>query len=432
MQRTARNWAGNQRCVPTAVHVPTSVDELADLVRRAAAAGERVKVIGAGHSFTGAAMTDGHLVRLDALDRLLAVDGCDVAVQAGIRLHALNEQLAGLGLALPNLGDIDRQSIAGAIATATHGTGRGLGNLATGVVAMQLVTGDGRVLRVDASHEPELWRAARVGIGALGIVTEVTLRCVPAFNLHARETIEPLADVLADFAGVMGSTDHVEFYWMPGARRCQVKRNTRTAEPARPQPALAYVRDKWIGENLAFGAVCRVGRRFPTLAPRVAKLVTSAAAERELVDRSDRVFCSPRRVRFLEMEYGIPFAAVPEAIERIGALVARLPFPPLFPIEVRSSAADDLPLSTASGRASGWIAVHQYVGAPTEAYFQGVEQIMDDYDGRPHWGKLHFQTAATLQGRYPEWEVFRGARTVLDPVGTLRNAYLDRVLGAPD
>ena len=432
MQRTARNWAGNQRCVPTAVHVPTSVDELADLVRRAAAAGERVKVIGAGHSFTGAAMTDGHLVRLDALDRLLAVDGCDVAVQAGIRLHALNEQLAGLGLALPNLGDIDRQSIAGAIATATHGTGRGLGNLATGVVAMQLVTGDGRVLRVDASHEPELWRAARVGIGALGIVTEVTLRCVPAFNLHARETIEPLADVLADFAGVMGSTDHVEFYWMPGARRCQVKRNTRTAEPARPQPALAYVRDKWIGENLAFGAVCRVGRRFPTLAPRVAKLVTSAAAERELVDRSDRVFCSPRRVRFLEMEYGIPFAAVPEAIERIGALVARLPFPPLFPIEVRSSAADDIPLSTASGRASGWIAVHQYVGAPAEAYFQGVEQIMDDYDGRPHWGKLHFQTAATLQGRYPEWEVFRGARTVLDPVGTLRNAYLDRVLGAPD
>ncbi len=430
MGRTTRNWAGNQRCLPRAVHSPRSTDEVAALVRAASRAGERVKVIGAGHSFTGVAMTDGHLVSLDHLARVVAVDGHDVTVQAGIRLHDLNDRLAGLGLALPNLGDIDRQSIAGAISTATHGTGVGLGNLATTVVAMELVTGEGEVLRVDAAHQPDLWSAARVGVGALGIVTEVTLRCVPAFNLRVSETIEPLADVLADFEQLMSATDHVEFYWMPGARRCQVKRNTRTDEPAQPQGKLAYVRDKWIGENLAFGTVCRVGRRFPTVAPRIAKLVTSAAAERELVDRSDRVFCSPRRVHFLEMEYGIPRAAVPEAVERVGALVAGLPFPPLFPIEVRASAADDIPLSTGTGRDSGWIAVHQYVGTPYEAYFQGVERIMDDYAGRPHWGKLHFQHADTLRERYPHWDAFRSARDVLDPGGTFRNPYLDRVLGA--
>ncbi len=426
-----RNWAGNERCVPAAVHRPATTEAVATIVRAGADAGRRVKAIGGGHSFTGAAMTDGDLLSLDALDRVLAVDGHDVTVQAGIRLRDLNEALAAHGLAMPNLGDIDRQSIAGAIATATHGTGVAHGNLATTVVGLELVTGDGTVVRTDEEHDPELLRVARVGVGALGVVTQVTLRTVPAFNLHARETIEPLDTVLGDFEGVMTGTDHVELYWMPGARRCQVKRNTRTTGPIDPQPRWGYVRDKWVGENLAFGTVCRVGRRFPRLAPKVAKLVMAAAAERELTDRSDRVFCSPRHVRFLEMEYGIPFELVPTAIERIGSLVGTLPFPPLFPIEVRASAADDIPLSTASGRASGWIAVHQYVGTPYVAYFQGVEAIMDELGGRPHWGKLHFQSSATLAGRYSEWETFRAWRRKLDPAGTFRNAYLDRVLGEP-
>ncbi|MGI9645239.1 MAG: D-arabinono-1,4-lactone oxidase [Ilumatobacteraceae bacterium] len=427
MAVATRNWARNQRCVPVATHRPASVAEAAEVVRAAAAAGERVKVIAGGHSFTDAAMTDGHLMSLDRMNHLVRIDGHDVTVQAGIRLYELNELLASRGLALPNLGDIDRQSIAGATATATHGTGIELGNLATNIVGLEIVTGNGDVVHID--EDDDLLAVARVGLGALGIVTEVTLRCVPAFNLRAHETIEPLADILGDFDSVMCSTDHVEFFWMPDARRCQLKRNTRTDEPARPQPRAAYMRDKWIGENLAFGTVCRVGRRFPAMAPRIARLITSAASERELVDRSDRIFCSPRRVRFLEMEYGIPLADVPEAVRRIGELVATLPFPPLFPIEVRASAADDIALSTGHGRTSGWVAVHQYRGAPYESYFQGVERIMDDYAGRPHWGKLHFQTAETLASRYPKWDSFGDARARLDPTGTFRNAYLDRVLG---
>ena len=412
--------------------MPTSTTEVAAIVRTAAEAGERVKVIGGAHSFTDIAMTDGHLLSLDAMDRVLSVggpEGFDVTVEAGIRLYDLNDELASRGLAMPNLGDINTQSIAGAIGTATHGTGAGHGNIATMIVGMEIVVGDGTIVRTDEDNDPELLRVARVGLGALGIVTEVTLRCVPTFNLHAVETIEPLADLLADFGRVMHATDHVEFYWMPGARRCQVKRNTRTEKPAAPQSKPAYIRDKWIAENLAFGTVCRVGRRYPKAAPRIAKLITSAASERELIDRSDRIFSSPRRVRFVEMEYGIPFDAVPDAIGRIGALVASLPFPPLFPIEVRASAGDDIPLSTANGRASGWIAVHQYIGAPYESYFQGVENIMNDYAGRPHWGKLHFQSASTLVSRYPEWDRFQETRRQLDPSGTFANAYTDRVLG---
>lgn len=398
-------------------------------MREAAECGERVKVIAGGHSFTGVAMTEGRLLSLDAMNRVLAVSGTDVTVQAGIRLFELNEQLARLGLAMPNLGDIDRQSIAGATATATHGTGRGFGNLATTIVGMELVTGDGSVLCLHESDE--LLRIARVGLGALGIVTELTLRVVPAFNLHAHETIEVLDDILDDFEAVMSGTDHVEFFWVPGTRRCQVKRNTHTDRIAEPQSRYGYVRDKWIGENLAFGTVCRVGRRYPHLVPRVAKLVASAAPERELVDRSDHIFCSPRHVRFLEMEYGIPLSDVPEAVVRIRDLIVTLPFPPLFPIEVRTSAADDIALSTANGRDSGWIAIHQYIDTPYEAYFQGVEEIMADYAGRPHWGKLHFQSAASLAELYPEWNSFRERRSDLDPDGRFRNAHLDRVLGLP-
>lgn len=425
-----QNWARNQACIPTAFHRPRSTAETASIVRRAHEAGERVKVIGTGHSFTSAAMTSGVLVSLERMDGVIDIDqvGRRVTVQAGKTLRSLGRELAAAGLALPNLGDIDGQSIAGAINTATHGTGLELGNIATTVIGMELVDGTGTVVRCDADREPALLHAARVGVGALGVVTQVTMQCVPAFNLHARESIEPLDDLLDDFATFASSADHAELFWMPGTRRCRVKRNRRTDEPAAPPSTYAYVRDKYVAENVAFDLVCRAGRRFPSLAPKIAKLVSGAAGERDLIDRSDRVFASPRHVKFVEMEYGLPIESVPEALRRVRELTTRLSFPTLFPIEVRVSAADDIPLSTGHGRTNGWIAVHQYRGAPYEAYFQGVEHIMNDYEGRPHWGKLHFQTADTLRHRYPEWDAFHAVRARLDPHGTFANDYLDRVL----
>jgi L-gulonolactone oxidase len=427
----SRNWAGNQRWLPAERRTPASAREVANIVAAAHRAGRHVKVIGAGHSFTAAAATDGVQLTLDRLDHVVEVDRSTgrVTVGAGIRLHRLNEALAAAGLAMPNLGDIDQQSLAGAIATATHGTGLTLGNLATAVVGLEMVTGTGEITRCDTDVAPELLRVARVGLGALGVVTAVTLQCVPAFNLHARETVEVLDDVLDGFADHAAAVDHFELYWMPGTRRCQAKRNSRTGEPPAPQPRWAYVRDKWLGENVGFGFVCRVGRRFPPLTPRISRLVSSAVSERDLVDRSDRVFCSPRRVHFVEMEYGIPVEHVPDAVHRVRRLTETLPTPVLFPIEVRVSAADDIALSTGFGRTSGWIAVHQYRGMPYEEYFAGVERIMDDYAGRPHWGKLHGQRAATLAPRYPQWDDFAAVRDQLDPDRTFANPYLDRVLG---
>lgn len=401
------------------------------MIAAAAEAGTRIKAVGAGHSFTAAACTDGALLSLDNLNGILNVDleAKQVTVEAGIRLFELNENLASFGLAMPNLGDIAYQSIAGAIATATHGTGINLGNLATVIVGMEIVSGTGEVIWCDQEQRPELLRVARVGVGALGIVTKVVIQCVDAFNLHVQETVENLDDVLEDFEELYTGNDHFEFFWIPGTRRVQVKRNNRTERAAQPPSKVEYFRDKIVGENLAFGTVCRIGRRWPNSIPTVAKLVSTAASDRNFVDRSDKVFASPRMVRFYEMEYGIPVEALPEAFQRIREYVKSLAMPILFPIECRVSAADDIALSTGSGRRSAWIAFHMYQGTSYDNYFNGVEQILMEYQGRPHWGKLHFQDHNTLQNVYPEWDAFAKVRAELDPKGTFRNGYLDRVLG---
>ena len=428
---TFRNWAGNQVCVPREILKPRSPEEVAAIVGRAADTGLTVKAVGAGHSFTDAACTRGILV---SLDRLTAVESIDaqrgrVTVQAGIRLDALNRRLDEAGLAMPNLGDIDRQSLAGATATATHGTGLGLGNLATTIVGMDIVDGRGELIRCDEHERPDLLRVARVGVGALGIVTRMTLQCVPAFDLHGVETVEPLDGLLDNFEQHIAGHDHMEFFWTPGARRAHVKRNNRTDEPQRPQNRLAEARDKMLYENVVFGLANRTVRRFPSLAPTVARMASGAASQRDFVDASHRVFVSRRLVRFYEMEFGVPLAAVPEAVRRIGALVRSLPSPVTFPVEVRASAADDIPLSTAYGRDTGWFACHVYTGTPYLAYFQGVEAIAADYSGRPHWGKLHFHDHRSLAPLYPEWDRFQRVRSELDPAGTFSNSYTDRVLG---
>jgi len=430
-EREFRNWAGNQVCLPMRQHQPNSSASVSAIVARAQLDGHTVKAVGSGHSFTAAACTTGHLVALDRMKRVESVDleRGRVTVQAGITLAELNEELAAVGLAMPNLGDIAYQTVAGAIGTATHGTGLQLGNLATTVVGMELVDGNGDIVWCDEDTNPELLAVARVGIGALGIVTKVTLQCVPAFNLHVAESVEVLDDLLDGFAEHAEANDHFEFFWVPGTRRAMVKRNNRTDAPAQPESKADYFVNKIVSENLAFGALCRIGRRWPTAVPKVAKLLSTAAGERELVDRSDRVFASPRLVKFCEMEYGIPIEALPEAFRRVRAFAATLGEPILFPIECRVSAADDIPLSTGFGRTNAWIAVHRYQGVDYTNYFQGVEAIMNDYDGRPHWGKLHFQDAASLAPRYPEWDRFIDTRAKLDPTGVFANAYTDRVLG---
>jgi L-gulono-1,4-lactone dehydrogenase len=426
------NWGRNQVCAPVEVRRPTTEDELVDLVKQAAANGQRVKAVGAGHSFTSIACTDGVLVDLVGYGRVLEHDVAAgrVTVEAGILLHRLSDELDARGLALENMGDIDEQSVAGATQTATHGTGLRYRNLSAQIVGLRLVTADGSVLACTESDNADVLDAARVGLGALGLVSTVTLQCVPAFRLHAVEEPVPVEDVLADLDELVSANDHYEFYWVPHTRWALTKRNQRTDEPARPRPRAREWIDDMALNNYAFGAMCRVGRWRPSLIPRLAKIIPNAG-RLDYVDRSDRVFTSPRTVRFWEMEYGIPREALPEALNRVRRLVDEMGMQISFPVEVRVVAPDDVPLSTAHGRETGYIAVHVYRGTPYDAYFTGVERIMDSYGGRPHWGKLHFQRAETLAPRYPRWDDFQRVRARLDPEGRFANPYLDRVLGPP-
>lgn len=424
------NWAGNQVCAPSSVRKPTTEAELVRVVVDAANAGQRVKCVGAGHSFTAIACTDGVMIDLSGYGRLLAHDAVagTVTVEAGISLSTLSEELDRRGLALENMGDIGYQSIAGATATATHGTGWSFGNISSRIIGMRLIAGDGSIVECSADQNPDVLAAARVGIGALGVVSTVTLQAVPAFRLHAIEEPIRVDEVLADFDDFMSSADHVEFFWVPHTAWALTKRNRRTDEPAAPRSKAKELLDDLILPNVAFGALCRVGRRKPDWIPRMAKILPSTGRV-EYTDRSDRVFTSPRLVHFYEMEYSIPREAIPEALNRVRRLVDEAGIQLSFPVEVRVVAPDDIPLSTASGRASGYIAVHVYKGTPYDAYFQGVERIMDSYGGRPHWGKMHFQRAETLAERYPRWDEFQAVRHRMDPEGRFTNPYLDRVLG---
>jgi L-gulono-1,4-lactone dehydrogenase len=425
------NWGRNQSCSPAEVRRPRTEDDLVRLVKDAAGRDRRVKVVGAGHSFTPIACTDGVLVELSGYGRVLSHDPEQrtVTVEAGIPLHRLSDELEARGLALTNMGDIDRQTIAGATQTATHGTGTRYGNLSSQIVGLRLVTADGSVLECSAEHEPRVFDCARVGIGALGILSTVTLQCVPAFRLHAVEEPMRVDAVLASFDQLVEENDHFEFFWVPHTGWALTKRNHRTDEPARPRTRVREWVDDIVLPNWAFGAACRVGRWRPSLIPRLARMVPGNGGL-DYVDRSDRVFTSPRFVKFWEMEYAIPRADLPEALNRVRALVDELGIRLSFPVEVRVGPADDLPLSTAHGRETAYIAVHVYRGTPYDAYFSGVERIMNDYGGRPHWGKMHYQTAETLAPRYQRWDEFQMVRRELDPAGRFANPYLDRVLGS--
>lgn len=430
--RVWRNWARNQASVPAAWHRPTSEEELVAVVRQAAAEGTTVKAVGAGHSYSAIACTAGHLVDLSGYDRVVAAEPATgrVTVQAGIPLWRLADELAARGRALEVLGDINVQSLAGAISTGTHGPGIGYANLASRMVGCRLIDGAGTVHDIgsDADDDAVTLAAVRVGLGALGLLSTITLQTVPAFNLRIDERAMRVGRLLDDLDAVVHGSDHPGLFWFPGSDVVLVRHRTRTDEPARPRPrAAAWWADVAV-DNHVFDVACRLSGRFPAAARSI---ISGASAKRphQWVDRSDRVFTTPRSARVLEMEYAVAPEAFPEVFERLGRLVDSVGTPLPVPVEIRWTKGDDALLSHAHRRDSVYVAAHVHRSQPYDQYFAGFEAIMDDYDGRPHWGKLHFQTVDTLAPRYPRWEDFAAVRARFDPDGRFVNPYLARVLG---
>ena len=427
---TWRNWAGNQKANPVSIDAPRSVGELAALVASASGKGQKVKAVGSGHSFTSAAATNGRMIRLENLSGILHIDhaSCQVTVGAGTRLSDLNMLLHAEGLALANLGDIAYQTVAGAISTSTHGTGKALTGLAGQVVAMKLVNGQGQIIECSKSLNAHIFDVARVSVGALGIITEYTLQAVPSFRLRALEQPMRLDDVLENAHDLASAHDHFEFFWIPHTKWALTKRNNRTEDELQPLPRVKGWIEKTFMENYAFGALCRVGRARPSLIPRLATALPSSGS-REYVDQSFKIFASPRIVRFYEMEHALPVEALVPALREIRAMVDRKGYLLNFPVEVRFTKGDDVPLSTAFGRDSAYIAVHVYKGMECEPFFRDVEDILRAYDARPHWGKMHYRDAEELSKLYPRWDEFIALRNQLDPQRTFSNVYSDTVFG---
>ncbi len=333
---------------------------------------------------------------------------------------------------MENLGDIDKQTVAGAISTGTHGTGARLGGLATQVAGLDLVTADGSVLSCSADENADVFDAARISVGALGVLTSVTLQCVPAFLLRAQEGPIPLDDTLDGFDELAEGNDHFEFYWFPHTEVALTKRNNRVPDgtPASPVPAVRGWVDDELLSNRVFELTNRLTAWRPSLAPRVNRIAARALSAREYTDASYKVFCSHRDVVFRESEYAVPRDQVVGVIRELRAWIDRVSGEQLpFPIEVRVAAADDIWLSTAYGRDTAYVAVHQYHRLEHRRYFDAFEQIALSVGGRPHWGKLHTLGPDQLRARYPRYDDFLAVRDRLDPARSFANPYTAQVFG---
>ena len=397
-----------------------------------------MRALGSGHSFTPAAVTSGAALDLSGWSGIVSADLASglVTVRSGTTIRELNAALGALGLAMANLGDIDAQTVSGAISTGTHGTGARLQGIAAQVAGLELVLADGSVVSCSATERPDLFGAARVSVGALGVLSTVTVQCVPAFTLAADERPMPLEEVLGRFGELAAGNDHFEFYWFPYGKNALVKRNNRIAGPGArvarvppPMPQWRRFLEYEVMENAAFGALCRTGRAIPAAIRPLNRLAAASLSKRSYSAPSHQVFVTSRRVRFVESEYAVPAESVLDVLAELRAGGARLADPVMFPVEVRVAAADDVWLSTAYGRDSAYVAIHQYQGLPYQEYFKLFESIAGSAGGRPHWGKMHTRDAAYLAASYPRFADFRKVRDETDPSRLFANPYLDQVFG---
>ncbi len=431
MTNTWRNWTGDQVCNPAAFEKPRDVQDVKNALEHAAARSWTVRVVGAGHSFNDCAVTDGMQLSLETMNRVIDVDrgSGTVRVQAGMTIRDLNEELDARGLALENLGDIDVQSIAGATATGTHGTGMKLRNISASIISVELVTADGSVLEINEASDAETWRAARINLGALGVVTALTLRTVPAFSLRGVDKAEPLDDVLQTLEERIQGNDHFEFFMFPYSRFAMTRTNNRVDEPPRERSkASAWVHDVLL-VNTLFGLVCRTGRRFPRTIPTLNRAAARLSGGNQRVDRSYRIFASPRLVKFTESEFAFPREHTVDAAREVKRMIEKNALDVPFPLEVRFQPPDDAYLAPTFGRETCHMSAHMFEKMEWRPYFGAFEKIMADLGGRPHWGKRHSQTASTLASLYPEWESFQAVRKRLDPAGRFANDHVRTILG---
>ncbi len=428
------NWSGWVKAWPKALAAPSTEEEVAEAVKNGLAP---IRVAGRGHSFTPLVETGGTIMTMWALRGVVDHDEeKQVArIKAGTTIRDLGPELFERGLALINQGDIDRQALAGAVGTGTHGTGGTLGSVSAAVEGFRLATANGEILTCNRAENTDVFDAGRVSLGTLGVMTEITMKCRPVYALEETGGRMPIDEVLSRAPELRDSERHFEFFWFPFADQALVKFLRETDKEARPR------RRRPDGEIAASDKTmmraCEVSRYLPFLRGPLQRFLTSASGSRYSgggeeggkVRWSHDAFPSDRNVRFNEMEYAVPAERGPDCIREVGEYMRKCGINFLFPLEFRYVAADDAWLSPFYNRDSVTISVHQYHKQPYEELFAGVEAIFRRYEGRPHWGKLHTLHAADFESLYPKWEEFRKVRRRLDPEGKFLNSYLRRIFG---
>jgi FAD-linked oxidoreductase len=402
-------------------------------VMAAVASGLHIKAVGSGHSSSGISAAPGVQLDLHDMGGLIDVDAAAqrVRVGAGTLLCQLNSLLAPRGMSLPHVGDIGRQTVAGALSTGTHGTGSVHRGLSSHVAALTLVTADGSLLRVSGTENADLFPAVCLGLGALGIIVDVTLQCVPPGLLHVVKQGEMLTEVLEGFSGRVRGSDHFAFSWLPHTGLAMTTASTQVSPEGRPEPRGRMAR--FIGDELMENGVkmltSGIGAVVPAFAPQINRITARVSGGRDYTEAVTRVLASSRRVRVQEMEYALPLAAVPSAFVEVHTLIERRGWRISFPLRVRTAAAETAWLSPSGGRESGHIAIPWSAREDSSEYFRAVEAILRAHGGRPHWGKIHQQDAVSLARMYPHFDDFLAVRERLDPERSFGNPYLARVLG---
>jgi len=423
-----RNWSGLAESVTESIKYPASIEDVVQAVKECARQGSEIRVVGSGHSFTPLVPTNRVIMSLDEMQGIAEVDeGKSVAdVWAGTKLFTLGETMLSLGWGQENLGDTNKQSIAGAVSTGTHGTGVTFGNVATQVVGITVVTASGEVLECSETENSDIFKAMQISLGSLGIIVRMKLRVVPAWTMHFESRKVSFAECMNQMEQWKKEHRHFEFFIFPYSDQVQVKFMNQTNAEATKSSWWTNV-NKLVVENGVFWVMSEACRLIPKLSRSVSRLSAKAVPLITETGPSNRLFATPRLVKFSEMEYNIPAEHMQAALEEAQTAIEKNRYAVHFPLECRFARGDDIWLSPAYGRDSAYIAVHMYKGMPYKQYFEDLEQIFLRYGGRPHWGKLHTLKAAQLAELYPKWDDFQRLRAELDPNGMFLNDYLRKV-----
>ena len=426
-----KNWSGVVQFSPQKIVYPHSEEEISAIVKKCAATQKKLRVVGSGHSWTPLVETNDILMSLDNYQGIVQVDKdkLQVTVKGGTKLKFLGSLLFEQGLAMENLGDIDVQAVAGAISTGTHGTGIQFGIIPTQVVGLRLVTASGEIIACSATHNTPIFKAAQVSLGALGIISHITIQCVPAYKLKYEAKKETTEVCLQNLQHNIANNRNYEFYWFPHTDTIQPKYSNITNEKPMERNIGNFFNDYFI-ENGLFGAISTITRFRPSTSAAVARLTASVLPESEVrINWSHKVYATVRLVKFNEMEYNIPIEHFEAAFNDIRAAFEKHKFEVHFPIECRFLKGDDIWLSPAYGRDSAHISLHVFKGKPYQHYFNICEAILQKYNGRPHWGKMHTCSADKLCQMYPHWNDFLAIRQQLDPQQLFINGYLSLIFG---